>query len=99
MLLTTLLRSAMQGEGDGPPFSYARAGDLFGVSRTHVRTIFVDAERKGFVRLSSQGGQDVEIAPRLWEKYDQFVADVMVDHDRLARLATAALASERDAAA
>jgi hypothetical protein len=66
--------------------SYTDIGALFGVSRTHVRTILQDAERAGLVALSGQGGR-VELKPAVLQAFDRFIADSMSGHDLLHRIA------------
>jgi DNA-binding GntR family transcriptional regulator len=62
--------------------------DCLGVSRTHIRNLFVKAEAAGYVRLSGRD-RPMEIQPPLSETYDRFVADVEVDQDAIAQIALA----------
>ena len=81
MILIKLVHLAAAAGADG--LSYADIGDLFGVSRTHVRTILQDAERAGLVGLSGRGGQLVELKPSVLQAFDRFVAASMSGHDLL----------------
>ena len=71
----------------GPSFT-SMSADL-GVSRTHIRNLFVEAEAAGYVRLGRKRSRQVEIMPPLWEAYDRFVADVQADQDTIAQIAFA----------
>jgi len=73
----------------GTTHSYSAIGDRFGISRTHVRNLFHAAEARGLVRLHGRGGRDVEVLPALVGVFDRFMADVMVEHDSIARQALA----------
>ena len=71
----------------GATQSYSAIGDRFGISRTHVRNIIHAAEARGLVCLHGRGGRDVEVLPALVSAFDRFMADVMVEHDSIARQA------------
>jgi DNA-binding transcriptional MocR family regulator len=73
----------------GPSFT-SMSADL-GVSRTHIRNLFVEAEVAGYVRLAARRRRPVQILPPLWEAYDRFIADVQADQDAIAQVAFAQL--------
>lgn len=60
-----------------------------GVARSHLRTLFSEAERAGYVRLRVGQGRPVEILPPLWTAYDQFLAEIETDQDAIAQAAFA----------
>jgi len=49
-------------------------GQLYGVSRTHIRRLMKKAEGEGFVRLLENGGRKVEILPPLNDVFENMVA-------------------------
>jgi CTP-dependent riboflavin kinase len=67
--------------------SYADLGDRFGVSRTHVRSLLIEAEELGLVHLTKAGGQFVELKPELLQAFDRLVADAMSGFDLCYQLA------------
>lgn len=67
--------------------SYSDIGARFGVSRTHVRKILQEAERRGLVHLTRDGGQFVQLTPELVEAFDRFLAAGMSGHDLIYNLA------------
>ena len=67
-------------------------GDRFGVSRTHVRNLLLEAEQMGLVRLSKGRNRSVEMRPQLVQAFDRFIADGMSGHDLCYRLALQAVA-------
>lgn len=78
LILAALLQAAQEAQATVP---YADTGERFGVSRTHVRKLLVDAAAAGLVKLHARGGQRVEILPRLWASYDRGIAGGMYLHD------------------
>ncbi len=74
--------------------SFGSIADRLGVSRTHVRNIFVDAEAAGFVSCEGKPGSPVEILPPLWQAYDDFLADMQAGQDAIAQAAFATLRAD-----
>lgn len=66
---------------------YSDIGARFGVSRTQVRKLLQEAQESGLVRLTQDGGRFVELMPALIEAFDRFIADTMVGHDLMYKLA------------
>lgn len=66
---------------------YSDIGARFGVSRTQVRKLLQEAEEVGLVRLTQDGGRFVQLMPALIEAFDRFIADTMVGHDLMYKLA------------
>jgi hypothetical protein len=64
--------------------SFKSVADRLGVSRTHIRNLFVEAEAAGYVRLGPKPSRPVEIMPALRGAYDLFLADVQADQDKIA---------------
>jgi DNA-binding MarR family transcriptional regulator/DNA-binding transcriptional regulator YhcF (GntR family) len=85
-----LVAQATLSGGEHRP-SFTAVAEPLGVSRTHVRNLFVEAEAAGYVRLGRGGGGLVEIMPSMWEAYDRFLADVEADQDAIAQTAFAGL--------
>jgi hypothetical protein len=77
--------------------SFTSMAQRLGVSRTHIRNLFVEAEAAGYVRLGPKRSHPVEIMPPLHDAYDRFLADVQADQDAVAQIAFANL-READAA-
>ena len=67
--------------------SFTSIAGRLGVSRTHIRKLFVEAEAAGYVRLHQQRRRAVEIMPLLWQAYDHFLADVQADQDVITQIA------------
>jgi DNA-binding transcriptional MocR family regulator len=84
-----LVAQAELSKSDRGP-SFTSMSDDLGVSRTHIRNLFVEAEAAGYVRLGARR-RPVEILPPPWEAYDRFVADVQADQDAIAQIAFARL--------
>ncbi|MBP0657085.1 winged helix-turn-helix domain-containing protein, partial [Mycobacterium tuberculosis] len=55
-------------------FPYDEIGNLFGVSRTHIRRLMKRAEAEGLVRLLEDGGRQIEILPTLNDVFENMVA-------------------------
>jgi len=71
--------------------SYSDLGGRFGVSRTHVRKLLVEAEKLDLVRLSKKGGQFVELLPPVLRAFDRFVAEAISGLDLCYQLALRAV--------
>lgn len=71
--------------------SFTEIARRLGVSRTHIRNLFLEAEAAGYVRLGDPG-TPVTILPALWRAYDHFLADVQSAQDEIAQIAFAQLA-------
>jgi hypothetical protein len=94
MILIKLIQMTGAGGGTAPEgLSHGDIGARFGVSRTHVRAILLDAERLGLVGLTGRGGRLVELKPSILQAFDRFIADSMSGHDLLYRLALKEMAS------
>jgi hypothetical protein len=96
MVSASLLHAAMAAPDRHAALPYADIGERFGVSRTHVRTILLEAQDAGLVRLQGRGGQRVEVLPRLWASYDRGLAAGMFSHDIVHALVTGRQVSKRD---
>ena len=96
MVSASLLSAAMAAGDVHAAVPYADIGERFGISRTHVRTILVEAQDAGLVRLDGRGGHRVEILPRLWESYDRGLAAGMFGHDMVHALVVGRRALKRD---
>ncbi|QND55053.1 hypothetical protein HB779_24650 (plasmid) [Phyllobacterium sp. 628] len=55
-------------------FPYDEIGNLYGVSRTHIRRLMKRAEVEGLVRLLEDGGRKIEILPTLNDVFENMVA-------------------------
>jgi hypothetical protein len=93
-VIAALLQAAMESE-DYPHTAvpYAKVGDRFGVSRTHVRKLLVTAEESGLVKLHARAGLRVEILPRLWSSHDYGITGGMYLHDIVYVAATRQMAA------
>jgi hypothetical protein len=92
MILIKLIQMAHAANEDfQEDLSYADIGARFGVSRTHVRKVLLDAERAGFVRLSGRGGQLVQLTSAVMQAFDRFIADSMSGHDLMFQIALRAM--------
>jgi hypothetical protein len=74
--------------------SYTDIGAQFGVSRTHVRDILLEAERAGFVRLSGRGRQSVQLTPAVMQVFDRFIADSLSGLDLMFQIARKTMAGK-----
>jgi hypothetical protein len=88
MVSASLLHAAMATPDAQAAVPYAEIGDRFGISRTHVRMILVEAQDAGLVRLDGRGGHRVQILPALLLSYDRGLAAGMLSHDMVHALAT-----------
>jgi plasmid maintenance system antidote protein VapI len=84
-----LVTQAELAGSDG--LSFTSMARLLGVSRTHIRNLFVEAEAAGYVRLAAKRNRRVQIMPALRNAYDLFVADVHAEQDKVAQIAFANL--------
>jgi DNA-binding GntR family transcriptional regulator len=75
---------------DSDDLSFTSMAHRLGVSRTHIRNLFVEAEAAGYVRLGPKR-RPVELMPLLRDAYDRFLADVQADQDAIAQIAFANL--------
>jgi hypothetical protein len=81
MVMTALLQAAMEAGDPHTALAYAEVGDRFGISRTHVRRMLVEAQDAELVKLHGRGGHQVEILPRFWSSHDRGLAIGMYLHD------------------
>jgi DNA-binding MarR family transcriptional regulator len=88
MILIKLIQMTdAASEGVHAGLSYADIGARFGVSRTHVREVLLDAERAGYVSLSGRGGQLVQLTPAVMRVFDRFIADSLSGLDLMYQIA------------
>jgi DNA-binding MarR family transcriptional regulator len=92
--LAFLIVAQSELSNDPQSLSFTAIGDRLGVSRTHVRNLFMEAEKAGFVRRGPQRKRPVEILPSLWQAYDVFLADVQADQDAICQSAFAEMRAE-----
>lgn len=95
MVSASLLHAAMATADSHASLSYADIGERFGISRTHVRGIIVEAQDAGLVRLGGRGGDRVEVLPALLQSYDRGLAAGMLSHDMVHALTTRRAGSAR----
>ena len=88
MVSASLLHAAMVASDTHAAVPYAEIGDRFGISRTHVRSILIEAQDAGLVRLDGRGGHRVQVLPAFLASYDRAVAAGMLSHDMVHALAT-----------
>ncbi len=86
LALLLVMRAQLAGEG-GP--TWTAMADTLGVSRSHLRSLFAEAEAAGYARLLPDRGRPVEILPPLWDAYDRFLADMQAGQDAIAQAAFA----------
>jgi hypothetical protein len=95
MILIKLVQLAHVAGNDAiEGVSYKDIGERFGVSRTHVRDVLLDAERAGFVRLTGRGGHLVQLTPAVMLVFDRFIADSMSGNDLMYQLAVRRMARQ-----
>jgi DNA-binding MarR family transcriptional regulator len=88
MILIKMIQMAgRQGDAEPVKVSYSDLGDRFGVSRTHVRNLMLEAEEMDLVRMTKAGGQFAELLPPLLQAFDRFIADAMSGFDLCYNLA------------
>lgn len=78
-------------EGD---LSFTGIAETLGVSRTHIRNLFREAEAAGYVRMNARGTSPIDITPALWSSYERFLADVQIGQHLIAGHAFASLGAE-----
>lgn len=66
--------------------SFADLADRFSVSRTHVRKMVKEAEKRSLLLYSET--TTITLAPSLVAAYDRFVADTMSGPDIMFKMAT-----------
>lgn len=98
MVSASLLSSAMAAADSHASVSYADIAERFGISRTHVRGILVEAQDAGLVRLGGRGGNRVEVLPHLLQSYDRGLAAGMLSHDMVHALTTKRRANDGERA-
>jgi hypothetical protein len=81
LIQNAVMKAAMDAADPNASIPYIEAADRFGVSRTHVRNLMVDAESAGLVRITGRGGHSIQILPRFWASYDRGLAVGMYLHD------------------
>lgn len=67
--------------------SFTDIAQRIGVSRTHIRHLFIDAESAGYAELSKRSGSVSCIRPQLWEELRAFIAQIAADRDAIKSLA------------
>jgi DNA-binding MarR family transcriptional regulator len=92
-LALLLVAWAILSKADSKELSYTAIAGHLGVSRTHIRKLFVEAATGGYVNIS--GGRVLEIRPPLWEAFDRFLADLEAGRDAIAQKAFASLKESR----
>lgn len=91
MILTLLIHLCQGQDDDAPPqVPFIKMGDIFGVSRTHVRKLLREAEEMGFVRLD---GNRAAVTAACRAGFDRFLADTMAGNDMVYRLSMKEMAS------
>jgi hypothetical protein len=88
-----VVRATLAGDEQGTSFS--AIADRLGVSRTHIRVLFAEAERDHYVGLGGKGGRSITILPPLWDAFDRFLGDLESGHDALGQFALRLMAAER----
>jgi len=81
LIMSAVLKAAMDAGDPNAAVPYAEAGSRFGVSSTHVRVLMQSAQSAGLVRITGRGGRSIEILPRFWESHDRGMAIGMYLHD------------------
>jgi DNA-binding MarR family transcriptional regulator len=93
MILIKMIQMAgRQGSAAPLKVSFSDLGGRFGVSRTHVRKLLVEAEKMDLVGLTRAGSQFVDLKPSLLQAFDRLVADAMSGFDLCYQLALRAAA-------
>jgi DNA-binding MarR family transcriptional regulator len=88
MILIKMIEMTWPGSGAEPlEVTYSDLGRRFGVSRTHVRELLVEAEEMRLVRLSKGRKQLVEMTPQLLQAFDRYLAEAMSGFDLCYQLA------------
>ena len=84
LALLLVIQADLSGSRD---LTWSSMSNDLNVARSHLRTLFSEAERAGYVRLRSGGDGPVEILPPLWAAYNQFLAEIEADQDAIAQAA------------
>lgn len=79
LIQNALLKAAMDAGELTAAVSHLDAADRFGVSRTHVQNIIVEAQNAGLVNVVER--RRIEILPRFWASYDRGLSLGMYLHD------------------
>jgi hypothetical protein len=87
--LAFLLVAQAAQQLNGAGLSYTEIAQRLGVSRTHIRNLFVDAEAGGYIDLSENRGRVSKIRPRLWDAFHIFLAETQARRDAIAQMAFA----------
>jgi DNA-binding MarR family transcriptional regulator len=99
MILIKLIQMThAANEGFHAGLSYAEIGARFGLSRTHVREVLLDAERAGYVKLSGRGGQMVQLTPAVMQVFDRFIADSLSGLDLMFQIALKTMTGNKTSA-
>jgi len=69
--------------------SFTAIADRIGVSRTHIRNLFVEAAAEGHVSLTGARGHVAKVHTRLLDTFDPFLADLASSLDRIGQIALA----------
>lgn len=80
-----VLRATLAGDVEGTSFA-ALAGRL-SVSRTHVRAMFEEVARAGYVALGGKGGRSITLLPPILDAFDRFLADHESGNDAVGQFA------------
>lgn len=87
MIIMKLIELAGPNADTRRKIVYTDIGARFGISRTQVRKLLQEAEEAALLRLSQDGGRYVQLTPALVEAFDRLIADTMVGHDLMYKLA------------
>ncbi|MGY4363971.1 hypothetical protein ACVW1A_000036 [Bradyrhizobium sp. LB1.3] len=69
--------------------SFTAIAERVGVSRTHIRNLFVEAAAEGHVSLTGAGGYVAKVHGRLFDTFDLFLADMASSYDAIGQMALA----------
>ncbi|MBE7200703.1 MAG: hypothetical protein INR70_23265 [Parafilimonas terrae] len=86
LALLLVIQANLSGRDD---LTWTSMSNDLGVARSHLRTLFSEAERAGYVDLHGGRGGPVAILPPLWAAYDRFLAEIEADQDTIAQAAFA----------
>jgi DNA-binding MarR family transcriptional regulator len=87
MIVIKLIELAGPNADTSRKIVYSDIGARFGVSRTQVRKLLQEAEKAELVRMTHDSGRFVQLMPALVVAFDRFIADTMVGHDLMYKLA------------
>ena len=91
--LLLVLRATLAGD-DTQITSFDALANRLRVSRTHVRAMFEDVERDGYVSIGGKGGRSIKVLPPMMNAFDQFLADLESGHDALGQFALRLIAAK-----